>query len=158
MLSRAAGDASEEALDRLPTSATCINLLKLPPYRRAAGDAPEEALDRLPTSATCINFLKLPPYRRFKANTSNARGLGNWDSLSHLFLNTSNAGGLGNWDSLSHLVLNSTRTTYPVFYTADSTVTILKDTLRPIQGVSMFREVQGQVTLQFGGAAGQLSG
>ncbi|KAJ8435762.1 hypothetical protein Cgig2_003184 [Carnegiea gigantea] len=30
---RAAGSASEEALDRLPTSATCMNLLKLPPYR-----------------------------------------------------------------------------------------------------------------------------
>ncbi|KAH9545895.1 hypothetical protein CY35_12G070200 [Sphagnum magellanicum] len=26
-------DASEETLDRLPTSATCMNLLKLPPYR-----------------------------------------------------------------------------------------------------------------------------
>lgn len=33
-LYRAAGSASEEALDRLPTSATCMNLLKLPPYRR----------------------------------------------------------------------------------------------------------------------------
>lgn len=33
---RAGGDASEEALDRLPTSATCMNLLKLPPYRRFA--------------------------------------------------------------------------------------------------------------------------
>ena len=31
---RAAGSSSEEALDRLPTSATCMNLLKLPPYRR----------------------------------------------------------------------------------------------------------------------------
>lgn len=30
---RAAGSASEETLDRLPTSATCMNLLKLPPYR-----------------------------------------------------------------------------------------------------------------------------
>ncbi|KAF8401270.1 hypothetical protein HHK36_012203 [Tetracentron sinense] len=30
-IQRAAGDASE-ALDRLPTSATCMNLLKLPPY------------------------------------------------------------------------------------------------------------------------------
>ncbi|KAA3481219.1 E3 ubiquitin-protein ligase UPL6-like isoform X1 [Gossypium australe] len=29
---KAAGGASEEALDRLPTSATCMNLLKLPPY------------------------------------------------------------------------------------------------------------------------------
>ncbi|MBA0830964.1 hypothetical protein Goarm_015457, partial [Gossypium armourianum] len=29
---KAAGSASEEALDRLPTSATCMNLLKLPPY------------------------------------------------------------------------------------------------------------------------------
>jgi len=29
-------DASEETLDRLPTSATCMNLLKLPPYRRYA--------------------------------------------------------------------------------------------------------------------------
>ncbi|XP_068658404.1 E3 ubiquitin-protein ligase UPL6 isoform X2 [Aristolochia californica] len=29
----AAADASEEYLDRLPTSATCMNLLKLPPYR-----------------------------------------------------------------------------------------------------------------------------
>lgn len=29
-------DASEETLDRLPTSATCMNLLKLPPYRRCA--------------------------------------------------------------------------------------------------------------------------
>ncbi|GFZ11609.1 ubiquitin protein ligase 6 [Actinidia rufa] len=32
-MQRAAGNASEEALDRLPTSATCMNLLKLPPYR-----------------------------------------------------------------------------------------------------------------------------
>ncbi|XP_043709518.1 E3 ubiquitin-protein ligase UPL6-like isoform X1 [Telopea speciosissima] len=32
-IQRAAGDASDEALDRLPTSATCMNLLKLPPYR-----------------------------------------------------------------------------------------------------------------------------
>ncbi|OMO53433.1 Ubiquitin-protein ligase 7 [Corchorus capsularis] len=30
---KAGGAASEEALDRLPTSATCMNLLKLPPYR-----------------------------------------------------------------------------------------------------------------------------
>ncbi|KAK8985991.1 hypothetical protein V6N11_037710 [Hibiscus sabdariffa] len=29
---KAAGGASEETLDRLPTSATCMNLLKLPPY------------------------------------------------------------------------------------------------------------------------------
>lgn len=34
-------------------------------YFRAAGNASEEALDRLPTSATCMNLLKLPPYRRF---------------------------------------------------------------------------------------------
>jgi hypothetical protein len=34
-------------------------------YCRAAGNAAEEALDRLPTSATCMNLLKLPPYRRF---------------------------------------------------------------------------------------------
>lgn len=32
-IQRTAGNASEEALDRLPTSATCMNLLKLPPYR-----------------------------------------------------------------------------------------------------------------------------
>ncbi|KAE8646539.1 hypothetical protein Csa_005437 [Cucumis sativus] len=32
-IQRAAGNANEEALDRLPTSATCMNLLKLPPYR-----------------------------------------------------------------------------------------------------------------------------
>ncbi|XP_071706652.1 E3 ubiquitin-protein ligase UPL6 [Rutidosis leptorrhynchoides] len=32
-IQRAAGSASEEVLDRLPTSATCMNLLKLPPYR-----------------------------------------------------------------------------------------------------------------------------
>lgn len=32
-IQRAAGSATEEALDRLPTSATCMNLLKLPPYR-----------------------------------------------------------------------------------------------------------------------------
>ncbi|CAI0626143.1 unnamed protein product [Linum tenue] len=32
-IQRAAGNASDEALDRLPTSATCMNLLKLPPYR-----------------------------------------------------------------------------------------------------------------------------
>ncbi|XP_075085690.1 E3 ubiquitin-protein ligase UPL6 isoform X1 [Nicotiana tabacum] len=32
-IQRAGGNASEEALDRLPTSATCMNLLKLPPYR-----------------------------------------------------------------------------------------------------------------------------
>ncbi|GMI70233.1 ubiquitin protein ligase 6 [Hibiscus trionum] len=31
-IQRAAGGASEETLDRLPTSATCMNLLKLPPY------------------------------------------------------------------------------------------------------------------------------
>ncbi|CAA0841937.1 E3 ubiquitin-protein ligase UPL6 [Striga hermonthica] len=30
---RTAGNASEDALDRLPTSSTCMNLLKLPPYR-----------------------------------------------------------------------------------------------------------------------------
>lgn len=34
-------------------------------FLRAAGNASEEALDRLPTSATCMNLLKLPPYRRF---------------------------------------------------------------------------------------------
>ncbi|KAL9240764.1 hypothetical protein vseg_014947 [Gypsophila vaccaria] len=32
-IQRAAGSATEEALERLPTSATCMNLLKLPPYR-----------------------------------------------------------------------------------------------------------------------------
>ncbi|KAF3682690.1 E3 ubiquitin-protein ligase UPL6 [Capsicum annuum] len=32
-IQRAGGNASEEALDRLPTSATCMNLLKFPPYR-----------------------------------------------------------------------------------------------------------------------------
>ncbi|TKY72456.1 E3 ubiquitin-protein ligase UPL6 [Spatholobus suberectus] len=32
-IQRAGGNASEEALDRLPTSATCMNLLKLPPYK-----------------------------------------------------------------------------------------------------------------------------
>ncbi|CAN1806313.1 E3 ubiquitin-protein ligase UPL6 [Linum perenne] len=32
-IQRAGGSATEEALDRLPTSATCMNLLKLPPYR-----------------------------------------------------------------------------------------------------------------------------
>ncbi|KAK9934026.1 hypothetical protein M0R45_021191 [Rubus argutus] len=32
-IQRAAGSASDEALDRLPTAATCMNLLKLPPYR-----------------------------------------------------------------------------------------------------------------------------
>ncbi|XP_043725409.1 E3 ubiquitin-protein ligase UPL6-like isoform X2 [Telopea speciosissima] len=32
-IQRAASDDSEDALDRLPTSATCMNLLKLPPYR-----------------------------------------------------------------------------------------------------------------------------
>ncbi|PKI75336.1 hypothetical protein CRG98_004272 [Punica granatum] len=31
-IQRAGGAASDEALDRLPTSATCMNLLKLPPY------------------------------------------------------------------------------------------------------------------------------
>lgn len=31
--------------------------------RAAPEDAPEEVLDRLPTSATCVNLLKLPPYR-----------------------------------------------------------------------------------------------
>ncbi|GFQ02234.1 E3 ubiquitin-protein ligase upl6 [Phtheirospermum japonicum] len=36
-IQRTAGNASEEALDRLPTSATCMNLLKLPPYRRFLG-------------------------------------------------------------------------------------------------------------------------
>ncbi|WVY92397.1 hypothetical protein V8G54_031485 [Vigna mungo] len=33
-IQKAGGNASEEALDRLPTSATCMNLLKLPPYKR----------------------------------------------------------------------------------------------------------------------------
>ncbi|XWS38900.1 hypothetical protein CRYUN_Cryun18bG0002900 [Craigia yunnanensis] len=33
-IQRACGSVSEEASDRLPTSATCMNLLKLPPYRR----------------------------------------------------------------------------------------------------------------------------
>lgn len=32
-IQRAAGSASEEAVDRLPTAATCMNLLKLPPYK-----------------------------------------------------------------------------------------------------------------------------
>ncbi|KAL8047463.1 hypothetical protein ABFX02_07G002000 [Erythranthe guttata] len=32
-IQRTAGNASEELLDRLPTSATCMNLLKLPPYK-----------------------------------------------------------------------------------------------------------------------------
>ncbi|CAM8905650.1 unnamed protein product [Rhodiola kirilowii] len=32
-IQRAGGEASEDALSRLPTSATCMNLLKLPPYR-----------------------------------------------------------------------------------------------------------------------------
>ncbi|XP_061370457.1 E3 ubiquitin-protein ligase UPL6-like isoform X2 [Gastrolobium bilobum] len=32
-IQRAGGTATDEALDRLPTSATCMNLLKLPPYR-----------------------------------------------------------------------------------------------------------------------------
>ncbi|RDY09330.1 E3 ubiquitin-protein ligase UPL6 [Mucuna pruriens] len=31
-IQRASGNASEESVDRLPTSATCMNLLKLPPY------------------------------------------------------------------------------------------------------------------------------
>ncbi|KAH1116619.1 hypothetical protein GLYMA_17G037600v4 [Glycine max] len=31
-IQRASGNAVEESLDRLPTSATCMNLLKLPPY------------------------------------------------------------------------------------------------------------------------------
>nr|XP_028951954.1 E3 ubiquitin-protein ligase UPL6-like isoform X2 [Malus domestica]XP_028951955.1 E3 ubiquitin-protein ligase UPL6-like isoform X2 [Malus domestica] len=30
-----AGNGAEGALDRLPTAATCMNLLKLPPYRRS---------------------------------------------------------------------------------------------------------------------------
>ncbi|XP_010549016.1 PREDICTED: E3 ubiquitin-protein ligase UPL6 [Tarenaya hassleriana] len=32
-IQRAGGSATDEAVDRLPTSATCMNLLKLPPYR-----------------------------------------------------------------------------------------------------------------------------
>ncbi|VFQ60995.1 unnamed protein product [Cuscuta campestris] len=32
-IQRAAGITTDEAIDRLPTSATCMNLLKLPPYR-----------------------------------------------------------------------------------------------------------------------------
>ncbi|XP_075487964.1 E3 ubiquitin-protein ligase UPL6 [Primulina tabacum] len=32
-IQRTTGNASEEALERLPTAATCMNLLKLPPYR-----------------------------------------------------------------------------------------------------------------------------
>nr|VDD46119.1 unnamed protein product [Brassica oleracea] len=32
-IQRAAGSANNEAVDRLPTSATCMNLLKLPPYQ-----------------------------------------------------------------------------------------------------------------------------
>ncbi|GKV29512.1 hypothetical protein SLEP1_g38438 [Rubroshorea leprosula] len=35
-IQRAAGSATEEVLDRLPTSSTCLNLLKLPPYRSKA--------------------------------------------------------------------------------------------------------------------------
>eukprot|EP01018_Ginkgo_biloba_P026105 Gb_04194 [translate_table: standard] len=35
--------------------------------RAAPEDAPEESLDRLPTSATCMNLLKLPPYRSKEA-------------------------------------------------------------------------------------------
>ncbi|GLJ07012.1 hypothetical protein SUGI_0055420 [Cryptomeria japonica] len=31
--------------------------------RAAPEDAPDELLDRLPTSATCVNLLKLPPYK-----------------------------------------------------------------------------------------------
>ncbi|KAL9265466.1 E3 ubiquitin-protein ligase UPL6-like protein [Drosera capensis] len=33
-IQRAGGSATEETLDRLPTAATCMNLLKLPPYQR----------------------------------------------------------------------------------------------------------------------------
>ncbi|XP_073118616.1 E3 ubiquitin-protein ligase UPL6 [Henckelia pumila] len=32
-IQRTSGNASEEAVERLPTAATCMNLLKLPPYR-----------------------------------------------------------------------------------------------------------------------------
>ncbi|EPS68651.1 hypothetical protein M569_06117, partial [Genlisea aurea] len=32
-IQRTAGEASDQALDRLPTAATCMNLLKLPPYK-----------------------------------------------------------------------------------------------------------------------------
>ncbi|KAJ7525501.1 hypothetical protein O6H91_17G053900 [Diphasiastrum complanatum] len=35
--------------------------------RAAPEDAPDEALDRLPTSATCMNLLKLPPYKSKEA-------------------------------------------------------------------------------------------
>ncbi|KAL4276530.1 hypothetical protein AHAS_Ahas20G0216400 [Arachis hypogaea] len=38
-IQRATGTASEEALDQLPTSATCMNLLKLPPYQRCFHNA-----------------------------------------------------------------------------------------------------------------------
>ncbi|KAH6757940.1 ubiquitin protein ligase 6 [Perilla frutescens var. hirtella] len=45
-----AGNASEETLDRLPTSATCMNLLKLPPYRSSVGAITEIAdKGRLPS-------------------------------------------------------------------------------------------------------------
>ncbi|KAL2960390.1 hypothetical protein AAZX31_17G036600 [Glycine max] len=39
--------------------------------QRASGNAVEESLDRLPTSATCMNLLKLPPYTRFGLARSN---------------------------------------------------------------------------------------
>lgn len=44
---RAAGSATEEALERLPTSATCMNLLKLPAYRRSVPLASPKWLNRV---------------------------------------------------------------------------------------------------------------
>ncbi|KAL9325697.1 hypothetical protein ACSQ67_006342 [Phaseolus vulgaris] len=41
------------------------NLEPLFCIQRASSNAAEESLDRLPTSATCMNLLKLPPYTRF---------------------------------------------------------------------------------------------
>lgn len=46
-------------------SLSCISIFESPLSNRTAGNASEESLDRLPTSATCMNLLKLPPYRRF---------------------------------------------------------------------------------------------
>ncbi|KAF9624283.1 hypothetical protein IFM89_009191, partial [Coptis chinensis] len=42
-----AADASEEALYRLPTSAPCMNLLKLPPYGRTVKVSPIDIISAL---------------------------------------------------------------------------------------------------------------
>ncbi|KAJ6891471.1 E3 ubiquitin-protein ligase UPL6-like isoform X1 [Populus alba x Populus x berolinensis] len=70
--------------------------------QRAGGTASEEALDRLPTSATCMNLLKLPPYRSkeqlatkllysINADAALAKGIG-WEDLARMVKDEKKAG------------------------------------------------------------------